>query len=172
MLRTRIPLLILMAVAALAAACVAVPPQAEVPAATNELPAGQPAAESSAAAGEEPAPAASGALTVITGQVVYRPRIALAPDAVIDVQLQDVSRADAPARILGQQRIEANGRQVPIPFVIEYDLSQIDPNGVYILMARISEGGVLTWINPDLLRVITGGAPTDQVEIVVQQVNH
>jgi len=178
MMRNRIRLLclVLMTVAALTAGCVAVPPQAETPAAMSELQAKQPAAaaESSAAAltSEEPAPAEAGAITAITGQIAYRPRIALPPDAVVEVELQDISRADAPATVIGQQRIETGGQQVPIPFAVEYDLSQIDPNGVYVLVARISEGGTMTWRNPEILRVITGGWPTDQVEILVQQVDN
>ena len=109
------------------------------------------------------------AMNVITGQVTYRQRIALAPDAVVEVELQDISRADVPATIIGSQRIETQGKQVPIPYAIEYDLSQIDPAGVYSIRARIIEGGLVTWLTTDAPRVITRGAPTDQVEVVVQQ---
>jgi uncharacterized lipoprotein YbaY len=116
----------------------------------------------------EPTPA----MTVITGQVTYRPRIALQPDAVVEVELQDVSRADAPATIIGKQRIETNGQQVPIPYSIEYNLSQIDPAGLYSIRARIVEGGLVTWLTADAPRVITRGALTDQVEVVVQQSNN
>lgn len=115
----------------------------------------------------EPTPA----ITVITGQVVYRQRIALAPDAIVEVSLQDVSRADAPAVTLGSQTIETQGAQVPIPFAVEYDLSQIDPAGLYALRATIKEGGELTWSSTTIIPVITRGAPTDQIEILVQPVN-
>ncbi len=37
---------------------------------------------------------------ILTGTVTYRERIALSPGSVIDVQLQDVSRADAAAQII------------------------------------------------------------------------
>jgi len=107
-------------------------------------------------------------MTAITGSVTYRQRIALAPDAVVEVELQDISRADAVATVLGSQRIETQGAQVPIPFSVEYDLSQIRPEGVYSLRARIIEGGLVTWITANAPRVLTGGAPTDRVEILVQ----
>ncbi len=178
MLRTRMRpfYLVLLLLAALTTACVALPPQPEEPA-ISALQAKQPGAAAEAApaaalTSDEAAPATGLAITAITGQVAYRPRIALPPDAVIEVELQDISRADAPARVLGRQRIETGGQQVPIPFAVEYDLSQIDPDGVYVLVARISEGGTTRWTNPDLLRVITGGAITDQVEILVQQVDN
>ena len=35
--------------------------------------------------------------------MTYLQRIALSPDAVITVTLQDVSRADAPATVIGSQ---------------------------------------------------------------------
>jgi uncharacterized lipoprotein YbaY len=112
---------------------------------------------------------ATPAMTAITGQVIYRQRIALTPDAVVEVELQDISHADAPPSVLGSETIETAGRQVPIPFSVQYDLSQIDPQGVYVLAARILEGGLMTWSSPESPRVITGGAPTDQVQIMLQQ---
>jgi uncharacterized lipoprotein YbaY len=168
--------LVLLLLAALTTACVALPPQPEEPA-MNALQAKQEgaaveAAPAAALTSEEAATAATASITAITGEVAYRPRIALPPDAVIEVELQDISRADAPARIIGQQRIETGGQQVPVPFAVEYDLSQINPDGVYVLVARISEGGTMTWRNPEILRVITGGWPTDQVEILVQQLDN
>jgi uncharacterized lipoprotein YbaY len=115
----------------------------------------------------EPTPA----ITAITGQVTYRQRMALAPDAVVEVVLQDTSRADAPAITLGSQTLQTNGAQVPIPFAVEYDLSQIDPAGLYTMRATIKEGGELTWTSTEVIPVITRGAPTDQIEITVQPVS-
>ena len=111
------------------------------------------------------------AITAITGQVVYRQRIALQPDAVVEVVLQDTSRADAPAITLGSQTIELKGAQAPVPFSVEYDLSQIDPAGLYTMRATINEGGKLAWTSTQVIPVITRGAPTDQIEIMVQPVS-
>jgi len=165
MLRTRMRpvFFVLLLSAVFATACVALPDPIETAVPTTEPPAKkQGPAENSTAA----------RMTAITGNVVYRQRIALAPDAVVEVKLQDISRADAPAELLGEQRIEANGQQVPIPFVVEYDLSRIDPRGVYALSASITEGGKLTWHSTEVIRVITDGWPTDQVEILVQQLGN
>jgi putative lipoprotein len=41
----------------------------------------------------------------LKGEVVYRERIALPPNAVLSVQLADVSLADAPAAIIGEQKV-------------------------------------------------------------------
>ena len=57
----------------------------------------------------------------VNGQVTYVQRIALPDDAVIQVQIQDVSLADAKAQIIGTQLIKTNGRQVPIPYQVFYN---------------------------------------------------
>ncbi|TIV73114.1 MAG: hypothetical protein E5V93_18665, partial [Mesorhizobium sp.] len=41
----------------------------------------------------------------IAGEVTYRERIALPPDAVLVVELADVSLADAPAIVIAKRRI-------------------------------------------------------------------
>ncbi len=97
----------------------------------------------------------------VTGTVAYRERIALPPTAVIKVQLVDVSRADAPAVVLGEQLIEAGGRQVPFAFEIPYDPAQIDQRYTYAVQARIENDGQLLFINDQRYAVITRGAPTE-----------
>lgn len=67
----------------------------------------------------------SGLTGVLKGKVTYRERIALAADAIVEVVLQEVSRADAPATSIASQTIETQGAQVPIPFALTYDPAQI-----------------------------------------------
>lgn len=83
-------------------------------------------------------PGVSGATEqVVRGEVFYRERIALPPNAVLSVQLADVSLADAPAAILGEQKIVPAG-QVPIKFEIKFDPSVVQTNMSYALQARIT----------------------------------
>ena len=77
------------------------------------------------------------------------------------MQLVDVSRADAPAVVVGEQLIEAGGRQVPFAFKIPYDPARIDQRYTYAVQARIEDGGQLLFINDQHYAVITRGAPTD-----------
>lgn len=98
------------------------------------------------------------AMSKITGTVAYRSRIALPPTAVVHVQLADVARADAPAVVIGQQRIETAGRQVPIPFEIAYDSSKIDPQMRLGVQARIENGGTLLFITDRHYPVAIDGA--------------
>ncbi len=107
----------------------------------------------------------------VTGTVSYRERIALVPTATIKVQLVDVSRADAAATVLGEQLIEAGGRQVPFEFEIPYDPSKIDERMSYAVQARIEDRGRLLFINDQRYSVITRGAPTT-LNLLLKSVGH
>jgi putative lipoprotein len=54
----------------------------------------------------------------INGTATYRERMALPPDAVFEVTLEDISRADATADVLGRARIENPGNP-PFHFSID-----------------------------------------------------
>ena len=115
-------------------------------------------------------PAGGGtSVTRVTGTVTYRERIALPPTAVIKVQLVDVSRADAPAIVLGEQVTHAAGNQVPFAFEIQFDPSRIEANYSYAVQASIEQDGKLRFISDQHYAVITGGAPT-HVDIVLRSV--
>jgi putative lipoprotein len=115
------------------------------------------------------APPGGGAAATVAGTIAYRERIALPPDAVIKVQLVDVSRADAPAVVIGEQVFAAGGRQVPFAFEIPYDPSKIDERMSYAVQARIEESGQLRFISDRHYPVITRDAPTT-VDLVLRSV--
>ena len=106
----------------------------------------------------------------VTGTVTYRPRIAMPPNAILEVTLVDVSRADAPAITLASQGMVFGERQVPIPFELVYNPDQIDPRYSYAVQARILVDGQLRFINTSRVAVITQGNPT-AVEVVVDPVS-
>ncbi|CAN7766845.1 YbaY family lipoprotein [Mesorhizobium sp. LjNodule214] len=82
----------------------------------------------------------------LKGEVMYRERIALPPNAVLSVQLADVSLADAPAAIIGERKVAPAG-QVPIKFEISFDPQVIRPNMTYALQARITIDDRLMFIS-------------------------
>jgi uncharacterized lipoprotein YbaY len=104
----------------------------------------------------------------LSGTVTYRQRIALPSDAVVDVQLLDVSRADAPAVVLGRQTIGPRGAQVPFAFEIMYDPGRVTADAVVVVRATITAAGRLLFTTRRQYRVITAGYPGDRVEIVVE----
>jgi putative lipoprotein len=121
-------------------------------------------------AGTSAAPSAGAAASGrVAGTVTYLQRVSMPPSAVIKVQLLDVSRADAPATMLGEQIITAGGKQVPFAFEIAYDPAKIDPRLSYAVQARIEDGGKLLFINGQRYAVITRGAPT-HVDMVLKAV--
>ncbi len=117
------------------------------------------------------APADGGAAATVSGTISYRERIALSPDALIKVRLVDVSRADAPALLLGEQVFEAGGQQVPFRFEIPYDPTAIDERMSYAVQARIEQDGRLIFISDQHYAVITRGAPT-HVDMMLKPVAH
>jgi putative lipoprotein len=93
----------------------------------------------------------------VSGTVSYLLRIRLPPSAVIQVQLQDVSRADAPATIIAQDKIPLGDRQGPIPFELKFDPTKIDPQHPYSVSARIFVGEQLRFITDKPYPVLTRG---------------
>ena len=105
----------------------------------------------------------------ITGTVAYRERVALPPDAAIDVRLEDTSLPGAPAKLIGESIFAAAGQQVPIPFQLSYNPADINPAHTYQLRANISSNGTMTFTSTTSYPVITRGAPM-QANIMLQQV--
>lgn len=104
----------------------------------------------------------------VTGTVTYLQRIALPSDAVVTVRIEDVSKADAVAEVIGEQVIQTEGKQVPIPFEVPYDAGQIDDRFSYSLRVRIEDSaGKLLFINDTSVPVITRGNPTQDIEVIV-----
>jgi putative lipoprotein len=105
----------------------------------------------------------------IQGSVTYRERIALPPNAQLEIVLADVSLADAPYKAIAEKKIIPAG-QVPILFELNYDPNKIMPNYTYAVMARITEDGKLLFINDQSYQVITRGRP-NTVEMDLKRVN-
>jgi putative lipoprotein len=106
-------------------------------------------------------------VATVTGTVTYRERIALSPNAVVEVTLLDVSRTGASAATIGEQIIENPG-QVPVAFEIEYDPADIDDGLTYAVQARITENGEPAFISDTVHSVITGGSPTHVDMVLVR----
>jgi putative lipoprotein len=105
----------------------------------------------------------------ISGTITYADPagIPLPEDAIVQVQVQDTSLADAPAIVMGEQIITGPG-QSPIPYEVCYDPSQIQENHTYSMRVRITDAdGNLLFINDTHIPVITRGSPTEEVEVAV-----
>jgi copper homeostasis protein (lipoprotein) len=96
----------------------------------------------------------------VKGTATYRERIAMPPDAVFEATLEDVSKADARAEVIGQARIERPGNP-PIRFEITYDPARIISNHRYSVRARILVDGKLFFTTDQSYPVLTGGHGTE-----------
>jgi putative lipoprotein len=106
------------------------------------------------------------ALAQIEGTVFYRERIALPPNAVVQVQLEDVSRPDAPATVMAV--VTLNSQQgPPYAFSIAYSPHQIDSRMTYALRATIRVDDKLRFINTEYINPFSG----NPVEVLVRGVS-
>jgi putative lipoprotein len=105
----------------------------------------------------------------ITGTVAYRERVALTPDAAINVRLEDTSLQDAPAKLIGESVFAAAGQQVPIAFQVSFNPTDINPPHTYQVRANIAVNGRIIFTSTTAYPVITHGAPM-QANIMLQQV--
>ena len=104
----------------------------------------------------------------VTGTITYRERMALGPDATVEVELRDVSLQDAPSITIAKVTI-TNPGQVPVSFEIEYDPSSIDDRATYAVRATITDRGQMLFTNTTTYDVITRGNPT-HVDMVLERV--
>ena len=121
--------------------------------------------DGSSGAVKTPDPPGSQTSVVLSGTVSYLQRIAMPPSAVVTVTLQDVSLADAPAKIISKQTINFGDRQVPIPFELRFDKAQIDPQHLYSVAARIEVEGRVRFTSDSAHQVLTHGNPTSGVNL-------
>ena len=101
----------------------------------------------------------------IKGTVFYRERIALPPNAVVEVQLEDVSRPDAMATVMATVTLNSENGP-PYAFSIDYDPAQINSRMTYALRASIRVEGRLMFTTMDYTDPFSG----NPVEVLVRRV--
>jgi len=89
----------------------------------------------------------------IQGVVSKLDRRALAPDSRLEIQLRDVSLADAPSKLVLGQVIQLEGGQLPKNFEMELEAGDLPPRRRYALSARVLENNKLTYITNTLHEV-------------------
>jgi putative lipoprotein len=102
----------------------------------------------------------------LQGEVVYLQRIALPPSAHLNVKLQDVSLADAPAIALAEYDGPITG-QVPIPYRLAYDPADLKAGHRYAVSARIEAEGHLLFITTEQHTVLLNGQDPQPLRIRV-----
>lgn len=114
-------------------------------------------------AGSTPGRTAAGELQ---GSVTYRERIALPPDAVLDVRLVDPARRGLAAPIVARTAIATQGRQAPLPFTLHLAPPRVERGGSYSLQAHIRSGGRVLFTSEKAVPVV-GGTDPGRVELLL-----
>ena len=105
---------------------------------------------------------------VLSGTVTYRERMALPSDAVVEVSLVDVTQADAGMPVIAATTVRPDGRQVPLPFELQYDPGNIEPDRSYAVRASIRSDSRLLFTTHQAVPVLTQGRPTQADLVLVQ----
>lgn len=111
-----------------------------------------------ACSGKESAAPAETGVDSVAGTLIYGELATLSDEAVVEVELADVSVIDGPAEIVSSQRIRKPG-PFPVHFKLDYPQERIDKAHRYTVQARIREGDRLAFATDTAYPVITGGNP-------------
>jgi uncharacterized lipoprotein YbaY/heat shock protein HslJ len=104
---------------------------------------------------------------VVTGTATYRERIALAPQAVFEASVEDVSRADAPSTRIGHVRVDSP--RVPVRFSIPVDAALVAPDRRYVVRARITLDGRMLFTS-DIAYPVLDASGTKHVDMLLRSV--
>jgi uncharacterized lipoprotein YbaY len=108
----------------------------------------------------------------ITGTVTYYEKIGMPTNAVLNLKILDVLRSTETKPMWIAEGNITPLTQVPIPFTIKYEKSDIDPDRAYAIQARILVNGEVLFKNSATYRVITQGNPTHDLNVVVKVVSN
>lgn len=90
-------------------------------------------------------------------RVTWRERLALPAQSIIEVTLEDVSRADGPAQVIGRSVVTAPVGP-PVPIQITYDPAEIRPERRYRVRAQIrTADNTLLFTSDTVIPVLTEG---------------
>ncbi|MBO9406649.1 META domain-containing protein [Shimia sp. R9_1] len=103
----------------------------------------------------------------LLGIVSYRERVALPPEALVEITLEDVSKMDVASVVLARQVLKPEG-QVPIAFRLAYDDGMVAENGRYSVRAIIQVGEDVLWRSTQSFAALTQNAP-EEVEVMVER---
>lgn len=101
----------------------------------------------------------------IKGNITYRERVALPPNAVVTITLEDVSLMDVAAKKIAEQTFTADGAQVPFDFELSFDVNQIEVNHDYSVRATIKINDRLRFTTDTINHVITDEAKTKELNL-------
>ena len=118
------------------------------------------AAPATTPSGPDLGPDVGHGMTTVQVSATYRERILLPPGHTLIVRIEDVSLADAPARVMAEHREPLDGRAPPYQATLGFPSAQIDPRHTYAARAEIRDEADRLRVTTDTRHaVLTHGAP-------------
>jgi len=107
-------------------------------------------------------------VSAVTGMAIIEGRQALPEGAVLSVQLQDTSVADASAVVLGEQSTPVDSAGLQLPFAVSFDPAEIDTRMSYSLRATVRAGDELLFTTTQHYAVLTRDGGQFGIELQLQ----
>jgi len=99
-------------------------------------------------------------LHIVSGTVSLPAGSVLPSDALVNVQVSDISRQDVAASVVAETTFAAVGRTPPFVFTLPYSPAHIDERNTYAVRATLRGDSRLLYTTTQLNPVITRGNPT------------
>jgi putative lipoprotein len=115
------------------------------------------------------APVHQALMKTLIGDVRYELPQAVPADAVLIVTLADVSRQDAPARTVAEERIQPVGAS-PVDFMLSYDPAELKDGVDFAIGVRLQQGDKLLAINDTRTSVLGRSGENGPVSITLKAV--
>lgn len=113
-----------------------------------------------------PGPASAQGSAALSGILNCQEQLTLPVNAIVTVQIAEL-RGGAPPQVVAEQRFTTNGAQPPFRYTIAYDPGRINTSAQYTLQSNISVDGQVRFTTNQVYQVITRGAPTSDVNILL-----
>jgi putative lipoprotein len=114
----------------------------------------------------------SSSQAAITGVIAHSHSMEIPIGYTVTVQIEDVTKSDAPPKSIAQKVIESQGEVLPMPFEVVYDPKKIRPDHSYSVKVMIADAsGAVLYSNNTTVPVITRGNPIQHIEVDVYLVN-
>lgn len=110
------------------------------------------------------APAAA-AMVTISGEVTYRERVALPPNASLRISLVDLTAPGTPTKVSAEAAIGTPG-QVPLVFALNFDDRVVNATHQHALVAEISSGLEVVFRNAEPYPLDPLAAPETPIVII------
>jgi putative lipoprotein len=106
----------------------------------------------------------------LTGEVDYTLTHAIPDDAYLEVTLADVSKQDAPARVIATDKITPIGPS-PVSFVLSYEPSDLADGVDFAVSAKIKQGDRILALNDTQVSVLGRSGNDGPVRVVISEIH-